>query len=307
LGNSEDFAMQMFGNLFGSMLEGIFAPPRQDTSYQKQLMHQQMEKQKQEAMKKQAIIEWENRQKEREARMALEKAQKKKRGQEVLAGINRTGVGPLKPFRWETSKLEARPIGTGVFDTSGYTSWQRLICSSYFSSKALDAARGGNPEGARFMNTQADRVTAGEMTDVECQLPGLQQFADIQQHNFKENTRLTKMVKLMPVIQGKVKHLQQIEIKLHEAQEEKKEAEIKLDEAEVKVEEANLQIESAQTPEEEAQADDLLQQALALQDEALAQVEEAKQAEEESTKLKDESLGELKDLKEKIEGGGAKE
>lgn len=65
-------------------------------------------------------------------------------------------VCTLKPFAWGSTKLELKPIGTATFDTSGYTSWQRLLCSAHFSGKALDAARGGNPEEARFMNMQSE-------------------------------------------------------------------------------------------------------------------------------------------------------
>ncbi|MEA1940237.1 MAG: hypothetical protein U9N03_06205, partial [Candidatus Caldatribacteriota bacterium] len=150
---------------------------------------------------------------------------------------------------------------------------------------------------------QADRVTVGEMTDVECQLPGLQQLADVQRQNLKQNKRLTEMVKLMPTIQKKVKHLQEIEIKLNEAKKEKADAEKKLEEAKVKVEEVKVRAESAQTPEEKTEADDLLQQALALQDEAEAQIEKAKQKEEEYAKIKENDLSDLRNLQEKLNSG----
>jgi len=169
------------------------------------------------------------------------------------------------------------------------------------------AIRGGEATLAAFLNAQSNKVTDGEMTDVECRLPALQSLADIQRQNFKENTRLAKMVKLVPTIQEKVKHLQQIEMKLYEAKKGKKEAKIKLAEVAEKVEEAKVQAESAQTPEEKTEADDLLKQALALQEEASAQLEETKQAEAEYTKLKGESLDELDNLREKLKGGATNE
>lgn len=299
----------MMGSLLGSMLANALAP-QPDTTYQQQQLLQQKiaAKKKQEAKKKQAIEQWKKLQKEEAARKAGEEAKKKKRGKGLLAKMEGIGGGGgLEPFKWDTPELEAKPVGTGAYDTSGYTSWQRLLCAAYFSGKALEASRGGDAEGSVFMNTQADRVTAGEMTDVRCQLPALQQLADVQRQNLKQNKRLTEMAKLMPTIQEKVKHLQEIEIKLNKAKKEKADAEKKLEQAKVKVEEAKVQTKSAGTPEEKTEADDLLQQALALQNEALAQVEKAKQAEEEYSKLKDESLGELKDLKEKIKGGIASE
>jgi len=301
--------MQMMGSLFSSMLSSALAP-QPDTAYrQQQLLQQQMAaKKKKEAMKKQAIEQWKNLQKQGDANKVEEETKKKERGKGLLAKMeNIGGGGGLKPFKPNTSKLEAKPIGTGAYDTSGYTSWQRLLCAAYFSGKALEASRGGDAEGSVFMNTQADRVTAGEMTDVECQLPGLQQFGDAQRQNLKENNRLTKMVKLMPTIQEKVKHLQEIEIKLNEVKKERAGAEEKFETAKVKVGEAKVQTESARTPEEKTEADDLLQQALALQDEAEAQVDRAKQKEEEYAKVKEKDLGELRNLKEDLKSGVANE
>ena len=303
----------MMGSLFGSMLAGILAP-QQDTKYQQQQLLKQKiaAKKKQEAIKKQAIEQWKKLQKklqkEEETRKAGEEEKKKERGKGLLAKMaNIGGGGRLEPFKPNTSKLEAKPIGTGAYDTSGYTSWQRLLCAAYFSNKALEASRNGNPEGAVFMNTQADRVTAGEMTDVKCQLPGLQQLGDVQRQNLKQNKRLTEMVKLLPTIQEKVGHLQEIEIKLSEAKKERVDAEKEIEEAEVEIEEAKVRVQSAKTPEEKTEADDLLQQALALQEEAEAQVDRAKQKEEEYAKVKEKDLGELKNLKEKLNNGAANE
>ncbi|MEA3470806.1 MAG: hypothetical protein U9R24_03720 [Thermodesulfobacteriota bacterium] len=306
-GSSEDFAMQMMGSLFGSMLESALAP-QPDTTYQQQLLQQKIAaKKKQEAMKKQAVESWKKLQKQEEANKVKEEGRKKEKGRELLAKMGSLDDGGLKPFKWDTPELEAKPVGTGAYDTSGYTSWQRLLCAAYFSSKALEEMKNGNSEGAAFMNTQADRVTAGEMTDVECQLPGLQQLGDVQRQNLKQDTRLTKMVKLMPTIQEKVGHLQEIEIKLNEAKRERSDAKEKFETAKVKVDEAKVQAESAKTPEEKTEADDLLQQALALQDEAEAQVDRAKQKEEEYAKAKEKDLGELKDLKENLNDGTANE
>jgi len=301
--------MHMMGSLFSSMLSGMLAP-QPDTTYQQQQLLQQKiaAKKKKAAEKKAAIEQWKNLQKQGEANEVEEEEKKKERGKGLRAKMESIGGGGgLKPFKLNISKLEAKPIGTGTYDTSVYTSWQRLLCAAYFSGKALDASRGGDAEGSVFMNTQADRVTAGEMTDVECQLPGLQQLGDVQRQNLKENTRLTKMVKLMPTIQEKVRHLQEIEIKLNEAKRERSDAKEKFETAKVKVEEAKVQTESARTPEEKTEADDLLQQALALQDEAEAQVDRAKQKEEECAKVKEKDLGELRNLKEGLTSGAVNE
>lgn len=322
-GSSEELAMRMFGNLFSRLFQAALAPPPSGPSPAELAMikkQQQDAIKKQEALKKQAMEQWKKLRDEEEARMAREEAEKKQRGQELLdkmdltgggypglyAGMgSATGGGKLRPFTWKTPGLEITLIGTGVFDTSGYTSWQRLLCSAYFSGKALDAARGGNHEEAVFMNSQADKVTAGEMTDVECRIPGLQQLADIQQQNLTENNRMAEMVKLLPVVQEKLKRLQQIEVKLQGAKEEKKEAEARLKEAESKVEEAQMQAESAKTPEKKTEADDLLDLALALQNEASGEVEKAEQAEREYAGLREEGREELRGIQEKMNDGSA--
>jgi len=298
----------MMGSLLGSMLANALAP-QPDTTYQQQQLLQQKiaAKKKQEAKKKQAIEQWKKLKREEEIRKVGEEAKKKERGSQLRAKMGSLGNGKLEPFKWDTPELEAEPIGTGAYDTSGYTSWQRLLCAAYFSGKALEASRGGDAEGAAFMNAQGDRVIAGEMTDVKCQLPGLQQLADVQRQNMKQNTRLTKMIKLMPTIQEKVGHLQEIEIKLNEAKKERSDAREKFETAKVKVEEAKVKTESAQTSEEKTEADDLLQQALALQNEAEAQVDRAKQKEEEYAKIKEKDLAELRNLKEDLKSGVANE
>jgi hypothetical protein len=298
--------MQMMGSLFSSMLSSALAPPPDTTYQQQQLLQQKMAaKKKKDALKKKALEQWKKLQKEEETRKAGEEDKKRTKGRELLAKMGSLDDGGLKPFKWDTPELETKPIETGAYDTAGYASWQRCLCAAYFSGKALDASRCGDAEGAAFMNTQADRVTAGEMTDVECRLPGLQQLGAVQRQNLKQNKKLTEMIKLLPTIQEKVGQLQEIEIKLNEAKKERADAEKKLEDANVKVEKTMVQAESAQTPEKETEADDLLQQALALQDEAEAQVDRARQKEAEYAKIKETDLGELKDLKEKLNNGTA--
>jgi len=298
----------VMGDLFASMLANALAPKPDTTYQQQQLVHQKIAaKKKKEAMKKQAAENLKKLKKQEEANKVKEEERKREKGRELLAKMGSLDDGKLEPFKWDTPELEIKPVGTGAYDTSGYTSWQRMLCAAYFSGKALDASRGGHAEGAAFMNTQADKVTAGEMTDMECQLPALQQLGDAQRENLKQNKRLTEMVKLLPTIQGKVKHLQEIEIKLGEAKKERADAEEKFETAKVKIGEAKVLVESAPTPEEKTEAEDLLQQALALQDEASAEIEKAKQEEKEFAKIQEKDLSELNNLKEKLNKGTTSE
>ncbi len=304
-GGSEAFAVQMMGSLLGSFLQGILAPPRQDDSYKYKLWKQQAEKKKQEALNKQAMERWKKLREEERARTARLEAERRQRGRELLAKMQGIGVASLESFEWGTQGLDVQPIGGGVYDTSGYTSWQRMLCAAYFSSKALEAANSNDPDGAeraRFMNRQADKVTAGEMTEVECRLPALDLLGDIQRRNLKENARLTEMVKLLPEVQERVKRLQEIEVKLNEAREGKEAAVKRLEEARVKVEEAEVMTVTARTPEEKSEADDLLRQALALQREAEAQVDEAEQAVEEFSRMREREQDEFRELKDRVAG-----
>ncbi len=301
--SKEAFMQQMMSSLMGGLLQGIFSPPQQDASQKYELWKQQMEKKKQEAMARQTMEKLKRLEKEEKARAAQEEARKRQRGRELLSKMQGIGEERLEPFGLESQELKVQPIGTGIYDTSGYTSWQRMLCASYFSGKALEAQRSGDPEGARFMNSQADRVSAGEMTEVECQLPALKQLADMQRKNIQMNNRMAEIVRLMPTINEKVRNLLQIEMRLEEAKAQKMEAEKKLKEAEEKFEKAKTQKMSAQSPEEEADADDLLQQALALKQEAQAQVEKAREAEEEYTRMKEKEMEELKDIEKKITVG----
>ncbi|MBW2597869.1 MAG: hypothetical protein JRC55_04330, partial [Deltaproteobacteria bacterium] len=139
----------MMGNLFASMLVSALAPPPDTTYQQQQLLQQKIVAQKKkEAEKKAAIEQWKNLQKQGEANKVEEEEKKKERGKGLLAKMGSLDDGGLKPFKWDTPKLEAKPIGTGTYDTSGYTSWQRLLCAAYFSGKALEASRGGDAEGS---------------------------------------------------------------------------------------------------------------------------------------------------------------
>jgi len=308
--NSEDFAIQMMGNLFANLLQGVFkdlaAPikdlytsPHKDISYQNEI-----EKKKQENMD----AKYKEFRGKEEQRTEEDEERKKQKGKDLLAKMEDMGRGnSLEPFKWETSDLKLRPIGKGIYDTSGYTSWQRALCAAYFSSKALDAVRNGDPEGAVFMNKQADGVITGEMIELECQLPALQEIADIQRQTPQISNRMADIVKIAPDVCKKVQHLQVIETELNKAEKEKQTLEKKLEEVKVTVEEAKTRTENAKNQEEKDQADKLLQQALTLQKEISVQFEKVSKAEENYLQMKEREIEELKNLQKNIKSASKNE
>jgi|Deesub1362A_J573_1020465.scaffolds.fasta_scaffold00073_42 hypothetical protein len=312
LSPSQQFAVQAFGSLMQGLFQGLFAPS--NNAYQQQMIRQQEEaRKKEEAMKKQALERWKSLQKEEKSKMTRQEAQKRQRGQELLAKIGRIGSdelsaegmgsGKLEPYRWGTAKPEFKPIGTGRYDTSGLLSWQRFLCAAYFSTWALSEMKSGNPKGATFLNSQASKVIAGDMTDVECNFPALPQPPEPQ----KTDMKMQKMTSLFDKVQIKVKHLQEIENKLYEARKAKHDAEIKLKEAEEKISEIKNQSQNAKSPEEKSQYDDLLKQVLALRDNAKTQLDKARQSEEEYLQMKKNEINEIKKIEQTVKREFGKE
>lgn len=299
LSTSEQFAFWALGSLmqgFSGLLWDAISPP--DTSYQQQLQRQrelERERQKIEEMKRQARERWEKQLAEEKEK--AQQIQKEKEKQEQIArlldkmGGSITG-GKLEPFKWGTPDVDLKPIGTGRFDTSGYRVWQRLLCASYFSGQALSEMKSGNPEGARFLNTQVDKVMVGEMTDVECKFPEMPQVSEPQGPDVK----MQKLTGLLKDVQIKIKNLQDIEIKLVEVRKEKEAAEKRLKDAEAKVSEIKSQAANAKTPEEKAQYGDPLNEALALLSKSEDELMKAKQSEDGLLQTQKNILDEMKNL-----------
>lgn len=301
----QDFQMQMMQGIFGALFQSVFAPPAHDP-YQEQLKKQQelLIKQEQEKQKQEALEKWKKLQTDEAARLSEQEAQKIKQGEDLLAKMGSAsggglkpgsigGGGGLKPFNWDAPRAEFTPLSAGRYDTSGLSSWQRLLCASHFSSMALKEVNNRNPEGAAFMNRQADAVAAGGMTEVECSFPAMPQAPEPQQHAAK----MQKITEILEAVQTKVKDLQDIEVKLTEAKQQKQEAETKLKEAEAKVSEIKNRPKDVSNPEEKAQDDDfLVQQALAELNSAKEQIVTAEQNEQKYEEMKNKNLDEIKNM-----------
>ncbi len=173
------------------------------------------------------------------------------------------GGGKLDPI-WITQKPELQPLQLGGHPTSRLKPGDRILCSSYFSTRAIEETRKGNYEGARFFSEQADKVMVKAETDVECKFP---QMPDVPTPKTK-GMDPKKFTALMEGFNAKIKELQNVEADINKARQEKQAAEEDLKKIDEKITELNNQAQSAQNPEEKAQADELVRQALALKSEA---------------------------------------
>jgi len=281
----------LLNNLFSNIFNEMFNPPAPspDNAYQEQLRIQQEEKRKQEMQA--ALDAWRDAQAE-VARVALrEQKNREERGKSLVGNMPGSitgGGGKLEPM-WITQKPELQPIQLGGHKTSDLTPGNRLICASYFSTRAIEETRKGNYEGARFFSEQADKVMVKAETDVECKFP----------YNIDPTPKKTKgmdpkkFTALMEGFNAKIKELQNIEVDLNKVRQEKKTAEENLKKIDEKITEINNQAQSAQNPEEKAQIDELLQQANALKSEAEDRVNTATQNEQ---KLFDKTKDMAKDM-----------
>jgi len=266
----------LLNNLFSNMFNEMFNPPPTGNSYQEQLRIEQEEKRKQEMQA--ALDAWRKAQEEVEQVALREQKNREERGKALvnsMSGNITGGGGKLDPI-WITQKPELLPLQLGGHPTSGLTPGNRLICSSYFSTRAIEETRKGNYEGARFFSEQADKVMVKAETDVECKFP----YVDPTPKKTKGMDQ-KKFTALMEGFNTKIKELQSVEADLNKARQEKQAAEENLKKIDEKIAELDNQAQSTQNPEEKAQADDLIRQALALKSEAEDQANTAKQNEQE--------------------------
>lgn len=303
--SSEQFAVQAFSSLLGSLMREVMTPPPQvDTSYQQQEAEAAKIKQK-ELKRQKAWQQW----REFQEKEASERAEKEKQNRELLAKMQL--LGSEEPLRMESmagSKLEAfklgRPeagdlelqaLGRGRYDTSTLSSWQRLLCAAHFSSEALIAIKNGDEETARYLNEQAEKVSSGQMIELECKFPALPQPPEPE----KAESRMAAYVNLLEKTQKDIKTLQDIEIKIKQTEVKKKQAESKKAKAEKMIAESHA-LDTAK-PEDKAKAKSLKDQAQILLQEAQNEIELANETHKELLTQQAEIQNELKQMQEEIE------
>lgn len=314
LSSSQKMAAGILGPLLGEVFrfDDLYAPP--DSWYQDALRQQHEELKKQQEMKQEAVERWLHLQAEAEAKRLNEEAERKRKGEYLLAMVAIGGEslkmesmdrGVLTRFEWDTPKA-LEPAPSGQYKTSEFTEMERLLCSAYFSKMAESAVNSGDLEGARFYGTQMDHVIQGYPTATECKPPKeISTTADVKKIG-ELNQKYTRMATVYKEIMPKIENLQEIEIKLGEGKKKREESEQKILELDKQIEEIKARIQSADVPEQKAQEVDLLALAMALKSDAEKQRQEAVQAEVILIKEKRDMENDLNALSDRMRAGGQK-
>jgi hypothetical protein len=229
-GSSEALARSMAAGLVGSMIQAALSPPQDDTALQEQ----------QEALEK-ARKEAEEQAKKAERQAKLNQLNAKNAGQQkqdndtlvsllgAPAGKDSQTNDALAPIDWGTRKTDSEPPRTGAFSPPP-TLWQRLLCASSFSKRALAAARKGDEGEARFLNEQAERAMSGGMLEIAC---SYDQAPDVPvPSGFVVDAPEDPYQGMITMVQQDIRELGTIDERLHKLGSRKKEAEGKKKQAE---------------------------------------------------------------------------
>ena len=297
-----NFQQQVAAAVVGSLLASVFtfdnASDANEKARQEQLRQQaELERQELEIKKQNAVLAWKALQQEEALKKDREAQQKQKAGQDLLAKMG-SARGGLSSFKWEKaqeSELQYKPVEAPQYPTSKFSTWQRLLCAAYFSSNALKATQGKNFEQVRYLNEQADRVTAGQPTAMECKLPAVP-----EPPNPKAAQKLTTA---LGAIQTNVQTLQKIETQLTDVKERVTAADKKKEAAQFKLQEVQIFVAAAK-PEEKVEADNLAAEALAALQEAEKELADARQSEEALTQEKNKTENEIKDIEKQLASSG---
>jgi hypothetical protein len=220
----------------------------------------------------------------------MEDEAKRKQGEKVLSQMQTVGGGgKLEPFSFGNPKLDLKPISQNTYPNTRLTTWERLLCSAYFSNMAKQSTKDVD---ARFYGDQAQRVMSGEPTYLECRIP--------QVSNEKLAKRMEEVKKVYDEMNVKIKDLQDIEGKLKETREKTKNAETKKEEATAKLNELHARAATAK-PEEKTEVDDLDAQAQKQLQDAEQELNQAKQSEKDALNKKEQLENELENMKSQMQ------
>ena len=256
--NSSDPAQQIAVNLFGNMLQGIFAPvtgqpdPAQEAAKAKQM----------ELQRQQGLRQWNAFQKKEQARLMWEEKERKEKAKKLWEGMNKVGSGNSLSIASIGTGIDAKPgvsglklksISGGSYDTSSLSPLDRLRYAEYFSQKAAEAAKDGKDEDARYYSRQAEKAMAGGMVDERCELSALPQVP--------EPPAPTRVYTDQATDEYNAFLKKQIKIKLQRVKEAKKQ--IKAKQRQLKQDIVKIKEESAKakTPEEKQEKNELLRKA----------------------------------------------
>jgi hypothetical protein len=269
-----------------SIFDFLLASPP-DTSVQNEENRQNAIKQQQvaEQAKQAAIQRWLDLQNEEAMKKQMEDEARIKQGEKVLSQMQTVGGGgKLEPFSFGNPKLDLKPLSQKTYPNTKLTTWERLLCSAYFSNMAKQSTKDVD---ARFYADQAQRITIGEPTYLECRIP--------QVSNEKLAKRMKEVKKVYDEMSVKIKDLQDIEYKISESKEKIEKAELKKEEATTKFNELQNRAATAK-PEEKAKVDDDVAAALKQLQDAEQELNQAKQSEKDALNKKEQLEKELANM-----------
>lgn len=293
----------IFQPLFNAMFQNLFSPPDTLKNQQELIRQQEEEKRRQEEMKRQALEAWQKILKEMEAEMARQEVQRKEAGRQILEQSRIGEDIKLEPSLFGTyqPKLEIGSISS--ISTFSYPAPESEIdkarCAAYFSKQARNTK---DPEGARFLSLQAEKVMQGMPTDYPCQFEEMPETPSPQK-SYGKNEEVKAFIN---TYQAKLKEFEEIQTKINEVRRQKLEAETRLKEADTKINELQTKSAAISKPEEKAQIDDLLSQAMAAKQEAENDLNRAKENEQKLLETAKQKADEIKSINDQISALGGR-
>lgn len=290
-GGGQNMQQLMIQSIFAPFFKSFFETPPDTSAQDEKARQDAIELKKKEEQKRQeAIQRYYDLQSEENLKREMDQNAKIKQGAEVLSKTKTVGSGgELKPFSFGNPKLDLKPLSQNTYPTTKLTTWERLLCSAYFSNLSKQSTKDVD---ARFYGDQAQRVMSGEPTYLECRIP--------QVSNEKLAKRMEEVKKIYGDMNVKMKDLQDIEAKLTETREKIKNAEIKKEEAAVKLNELQTRAATA-SPEEKAEVDDLIRQAMEQEQIADQQLNQSKESEKDALNKKEQLENELEKMRSQVQ------
>lgn len=290
----------IFQPLFNAMFQNLFSPPDTLKNQQELIRQQEEEKRKQEEMKRQAREAWQKILKEMDAEMARQEVQRKEAGRQILEQSRIGEDIKLEPSLFGTNqpKLEIGSISSFSYPAPE-SEIDKARCAAYFSKQAKNTK---DPEGARFLSLQAEKVMQGMPTDYPCQLEEMPETPSPQK-SYAKNEEVKAFIN---TYQAKLKELEEIQTKINEVRRQKLEAETRLKEADTKINELQTKSAAISKPEEKAQIDDLISQAMAAKQEAENDLNRAKENEQKLLETAKQKADEIKSINDQISALGGR-
>ncbi len=291
----------IFQPLFNAISQDIFSSL--DTSRQQQELARREEetRRQQEEMKRQAFEAWQRAQRELEAERLRQEAQRREAGQQILAQSRISEELKLEPSFFGSTQVKLDTISISAL--SSYPAPSSVIdrarCAAYFSDLAKKTK---DPEGAKFLSLQAEKVMQGAPTDYPCRLEKIPDVP-MPQESYAKNEEVEAFIN---TYQAKILEFDDILTKVNETRKQIVSAENKLKEADVKIKELQTRSTSPSNQEEKAKLDDLLAQALALKEEAERELKTAKENEQKLLEMAKQKADEIKAINEQISSFGMK-